>query len=749
MALRGFLTGNQTEYAEIELGVTHNKLSLIHGWKGTKGCVKSIFVSFEFRTEDWNSLAKTIVFRGGETSIDVVADATNKVAVPSEMLAMDIGNAIEVSVYGSNGDGVILCSDWLQLFHIEDGADPSGDESTDPTLPIWAQILDMIGSLDELETTGKSNLVAAVNETVADISTKMDKADPVGTGTFSMNRKADTTIGKYSSTLGGGCIASGDYSHAEGQGTEASGSYSHAEGKSTLASGYNGSHAEGNYSKATWNCAHAEGSGTEASAYGAHAEGCSAVASGSYGSHAEGGSTKAEGESSHAEGYGAKALGDRSHAEGYYTVASGNMSHTEGYYTTAQGKSQHVQGEFNVLDTEGTTTSRGRYAHIVGNGESDSARSNAHTLDWDGNAWYAGDVYVGGTSQDDAARLATTDDVAKKQDIITGAVSEVLDADLTADRALVSDVNGKLAASDITATELGYLDGATGNIQKQLDGKQDSLTFDDTPTENSANPVTSGGIFEALKTAGGGISTDGAEKWQVPIADGEGNYAWGGVVNPNIRMQTYTYEGLISGTTATRSLYIEEGYLNQYPDDASEDIILAFRQLMIITMGYTTISLSKINDPEYVWPLIEAGLMSQNFTARTAIHGGIYLNVKYPQRISGADMVYTYKCVDTGNAQGFYARAYYNPADKTYYNYGAFGNPISAYTSYRDKDPSVPQFLMSAAPTQDMHVATKKYVDDLQPTEDEGLELLAETDTLTPTAQDGVIYTDGTNVLVY
>lgn len=32
------------------------------------------------------------------------------------------------------------------------------------------------------------------------------------------------------------------------------------------------------------------------------------------------------------------------------------------------------------------------YAHIVGNGTSDTARSNAHTLDWSGNAWYAGSV---------------------------------------------------------------------------------------------------------------------------------------------------------------------------------------------------------------------------------------------------------------------------------------------------------------------------------------------------------------------
>ena len=30
--------------------------------------------------------------------------------------------------------------------------------------------------------------------------------------------------------------------------------------------------------------------------------------------------------------------------------------------------------------------------HIVGNGTSDGYRHNAHTLDWSGNAWYAGTV---------------------------------------------------------------------------------------------------------------------------------------------------------------------------------------------------------------------------------------------------------------------------------------------------------------------------------------------------------------------
>jgi hypothetical protein len=38
------------------------------------------------------------------------------------------------------------------------------------------------------------------------------------------------------------------------------------------------------------------------------------------------------------------------------------------------------------------TTDRGEFIHVVGNGTSDIDRSNAHTLDWEGNAWYAGSV---------------------------------------------------------------------------------------------------------------------------------------------------------------------------------------------------------------------------------------------------------------------------------------------------------------------------------------------------------------------
>jgi hypothetical protein len=279
------------------------------------------------------------------------------------------------------------------------------------------------------------------------LGSKMDSYDPWGSGSFSMNRKSGTTIGDYShaegltNTASGygshaegyNTIASGNHSHAEGSFTEAAGSYSHAEGFSTTASG-DYSHAEGYGNTALNTYSHAEGSLTTASGVCSHAEGYGNTASGKY-SHAEGYYVSASGQNSHAEGYHTSASNYYAHAEGYYTVASASISHAEGSYTEAlssyahaegnrtkavdmgshtegdntiaDSKYQHVQGKYNIVDSSDI------YAHIVGNGTSDTARSNAHTIDWSGNAWFAGDVYVGGTGQDDtsAERLARLSDI--------------------------------------------------------------------------------------------------------------------------------------------------------------------------------------------------------------------------------------------------------------------------------------------------------------------------------------------------
>lgn len=215
---------------------------------------------------------------------------------------------------------------------------------------------------------------------------------------ISWGRKADTTIGKRSVALGANVEASGVNSHAEGNNTVAYGDNSHAEGYQSKATGLNahsegenniasgqGAHAEGGAgTTASDKYAHAEGYGTTASAQAAHSEGYNTYATGKY-SHVEGYNSKATADMAHAENYGTEASGKNSHAEGLISIAKGNGSHAEGFGTVASAKYQHVQGKYNVEDTEG------RYAHIVGGGN-DAERRNIHTLDWEGNAEYAGDV---------------------------------------------------------------------------------------------------------------------------------------------------------------------------------------------------------------------------------------------------------------------------------------------------------------------------------------------------------------------
>ena len=140
--------------------------------------------------------------------------------------------------------------------------------------------------------------------------------------------------------------------------------------------------------------------------------GSNVIASGNY-SHAEGDSTTASGAGAHAEGYSATASAMYSHAEGVSTTASGSYSSVHGLRTVASHRSQYVFGENNVTDPSSETSSnRGNYVEIVGNGTI-SDKSNARALDWDGNEYLKGDVYVGcGADSTNGTKLAKLTDLA-------------------------------------------------------------------------------------------------------------------------------------------------------------------------------------------------------------------------------------------------------------------------------------------------------------------------------------------------
>jgi hypothetical protein len=75
----------------------------------------------------------------------------------------------------------------------------------------------------------------------------------------------------------------------------------------------------------------------------------------------------------------------------------------------------------------------------------------------------------GGTGASTAADARTN---LGAQETITGAATTITSSNLSASRVLTSDVSGKVAASSVTSTELGYLSGVTSAIQTQISGKQ-------------------------------------------------------------------------------------------------------------------------------------------------------------------------------------------------------------------------------------------------------------------------------------
>lgn len=241
---------------------------------------------------------------------------------------------------------------------------------------------------------------------VSTIDSKYFDHDFTIINSISMNRRGN--IGMYSTALGGSCVASGHSAFANGLACEAIGAYSTAIGKGSFATG------EAGLSTGLMTTA-----GREAFSNGRYSE-----ATGR-GSLATGNSTKATGQYSLAEGQSTQATSSYAHAEGLGSIAKATGAHAEGNYTLASSSYQHAEGKYNIEDTAD------KYAHIVGKGTSASARSNAHTLDWSGNAEYAGDVIAngcGGTnpvSLTNISNLLGNETLSTEAQTILGAINEL------------------------------------------------------------------------------------------------------------------------------------------------------------------------------------------------------------------------------------------------------------------------------------------------------------------------------------
>ena len=207
---------------------------------------------------------------------------------------------------------------------------------------------------------------------------------------------------EYTTFYRGGAI--GDYSHVEGKGTTAHGSYSHVQGIGTVAPQSN-MDVIGKYNQYTFNYSIVPATVAIQNLY--HIDSFSYLENDRVfiiNNKSETGMTTSN-----------YVIGD------FYVSGNGVYEKDGILYSPSvyelKGKPEYYSNGYVSWYTalfdryEFDEDGYGEYAQVVGNGEDDEHRSNAHTLDWEGNAWYQGDVYVGSTSgankDDGSTKLAT------------------------------------------------------------------------------------------------------------------------------------------------------------------------------------------------------------------------------------------------------------------------------------------------------------------------------------------------------
>ena len=156
------------------------------------------------------------------------------------------------------------------------------------------------------------------------------------------------------------------------------------------------------------------------------------------------------------------------------------------------------------------------------------------------------DLKQGSWAVNGTAISATATQLNNIPSAITGGATTIASSNLTAGRTLISDSNGKVAASStITTTELGYLNNVSSNIQTQLNGKQPTITGAATTIDGSNLTVN-----RALVSNGSGkVAVSAVSSTELGYLDG---------VSSSIQTQI---NGKLStgGGTLTGSLNVGDG----------------------------------------------------------------------------------------------------------------------------------------------------------------------------------------------
>lgn len=139
-----------------------------------------------------------------------------------------------------------------------------------------------------------------------------------------------------------------------------------------------------------------------------------------------------------------------------------------------------------------------------------------------------------------------------KEPTITGAATTITSSNLTKNRAVISNNSGKIAVSDTTSTELGYVHGVTSAIQTQLNGKEATISDLETIRIGAGLGATA---LQNTATGTDSLSALGAQNssFANTIAVGKMAAAGGGGISIGYSAQNSSGGGVTIGYSASGS----------------------------------------------------------------------------------------------------------------------------------------------------------------------------------------------------
>lgn len=168
--------------------------------------------SFTFDTS-WERFSKSAVFRVNGKTVTVLLDEENGCILPWELLVRsNIGQEIEVGMYGVSADAEILTSVWDSLGAVREGSE-LGNDAREPSAGVYEQIMANVQRVDEKVDNYNTEVQTQVQraESAAAVSTDnaertVENAEKAQSAAASANGAKDLVLGALNNVPAGSTV---------------------------------------------------------------------------------------------------------------------------------------------------------------------------------------------------------------------------------------------------------------------------------------------------------------------------------------------------------------------------------------------------------------------------------------------------------------------------------------------------------------------------------------------------------------